>query len=96
MKKIQKMLAFTAVFAVLSAEVAINPVPVFSAEKELSDTQETSSVLAGDDSYIDLSPIFPNGNAGTKENPYCRGRLPRRAFEVKVYEAEQRTYPLCA
>ncbi len=70
MKKIQKMLAFTAVFAVLSAEVAINPVPVFSAEKELSDTQETSSVLAGDDSYIDLSPIFPNGNAGTKENPY--------------------------
>ena len=26
----------------------------------------------------------------TKDNPYCRGRLPRRACEGKVYEAEQR------
>ena len=27
-----------------------------------------------------------------KDNPYCRGRLPRRTGEIQIFEAEQQPY----
>ncbi len=68
MKKLNKILAFASIFAILSTEIAMKPVQVLSAENE---NPAENATLAGEDSIIDISPIFPDGAAGTKENPYA-------------------------
>ena len=66
MKRLQRVLAFTAVFACLSAELACRPTKVLSASDNV---MSESSVLAAD-TVVDLTPIFPDKAGGTKENPY--------------------------
>ena len=54
------------------------------------------------DRYLDrdrieeiLALILETSLHQTKNNPYRRGRPPGRACKSKIYETEQRTYPLC-
>ena len=66
MKRLQRVLASTAVFACLSAGLAVRPTKVLSASENVI---SESSTLA-EETIVDLTPIFPEQAGGTKENPY--------------------------
>ena len=40
----------------------------------------------------ELAAYAGNRLHSPKDNPYCRGRLPRRIGEIQVFEAEQQPY----
>ena len=54
---------------------------------ELCPQQEKAPV-----SYTHLDVYKRQRLHSAKDNPYCRGRLPRRTGEIQVYEAEQQPY----
>ena len=66
MKRLQRVLASTAVFACLSAGLAVRPTKVLSA----SDNVISESSTLAEETIVDLTPIFPEQAGGTKENPY--------------------------